>query len=163
MAETKDHIVQGFRTIANKKNPDKISVIEICKAAHVSRETFYYHFNDKYDLFKYLYKQNLTERIQRHSGEKTWQDFIEKVIYDDKENRVFFKKILGKSSIEYSEIMFEELYEFYYNELSEGIDGGKLSEQVEAEIYIYILKERLIISSITMTTIRMFLMKIFQT
>ncbi len=138
MYETKEIIANAFLRLANEKSPDKITIIDICKRANISRETFYYHFVDKYDLFKWIYKQNLLKRMHSNSSESSWPKMIEKTINDAAEYMGFFEKVLGKATIEYAEIMFETLYEFYHAELSEKRPGGRLSQQEEAEIYIYL-------------------------
>ncbi len=139
MYETKEIIANGFLTLINGKNPDKITVKDICKQSNVSRETFYYHFTDKYDLFKWIYKQNLKKRILNNSHESSWTDLIRKTISDALSNRGLFKKTMkNASSPEYSKIIFDALYEFYVEELSKGQPDSKLPEQVEAEIYIYL-------------------------
>ena len=139
MPETKEIIADGFLTLLNGKNPDKITVKDICKQSNISRETFYYHFTDKYDLFKWIYKQNLRKRILNNSQESSWTDLIRKTIADALANRGLFKKTMkDASSPEYSKIIFDALYEFYVEELSQGQSDGKLPEQVEADIYIYL-------------------------
>ena len=138
MCDTKKIIANGFLDLAKRINPDKITVIDICKHSNVSRETFYYHFTDKYDLFKWIYQQSLTERIRKYSYESSLQQIIEKVIYDAGENSECLEKLLGKASFEYSEITYETLYNFYYSELSKSQPDGKLPEEIEAEMYIYL-------------------------
>ncbi len=138
MYETKEIIANAFLQLASEKSPDKITIIDICRRANISRETFYYHFVDKYDLFKWIYKQNLLKRMHSNSAEPSWPKMIEKTINDAAEYIGFFEKVLGKATIEYAEIMFETLYEFYYSELSEKRPGGRLSRQEEAEMYIYL-------------------------
>ncbi len=138
MNETKVIIGDAFLDLASKKKPDKITIIDICKQAHISRETFYYHFKDKYDLFEWLYKHLLSQRIKNYSAEASWPEMIEKVINDAAKYDSFFERILGKGTIEYSEIIFEALYDFYCAELSSKHPDGKLSPQEEAEIYIYL-------------------------
>ena len=139
MFETKEIIADGFLTLLNMKSPDKITVKDICKQSNISRETFYYHFTDKYDLFKWIYKQNLRERILNNSQESSWTDLIRKTIGDALANRGLFKRTIeNASSPEFTKIIFDALYEFYVEELSKGESDGKLSEQVEAEIYIYL-------------------------
>ena len=138
MNDTKTAIANGFLALAKRTNPDKITVIDICRQSNVSRETFYYHFTDKYDLFKWIYRQSLTERIRKHSNESSWPLIIEKAINDAAESSAYFEKLLGKASLEYSEITYETLYEFYYSELSKSQPDGRLSEEVEAEMFIYL-------------------------
>lgn len=138
MYDTKEIIANAFLALIKEKSPDKVTIIDICKKANVSRETFYYHFVDKYDLFKWIYKDTLTKRIQSHATESSWSAMIEKSINDAVEYSDFFEKVLGKAALEYSEITFETLYEVYYAELSKSRPGGKLPHQTEAEMYIYL-------------------------
>ena len=37
---------------------DKIRVTEICREAEIERPTFYYHFQDKYDLVAWIFFQD---------------------------------------------------------------------------------------------------------
>ena len=56
MAEiTKMWIADKMREIMKHKSLDKIRVTEICKAADIERTTFYYHFEDKYDLVAWMF------------------------------------------------------------------------------------------------------------
>ena len=41
-----------------KKPLDKIRVTEICREAEIERPTFYYHFQDKYDLVAWIFFQD---------------------------------------------------------------------------------------------------------
>lgn len=51
MAErTKIWIADTMKKLLSSKSLDKIRVTEICRAAEIERPTFYYHFQDKYDL-----------------------------------------------------------------------------------------------------------------
>ncbi len=138
MNETKVIVGNAFLDLVSKKRPDKITIIDICKQAHISRETFYYHFKDKYDLFEWLYKYLLSQRIKNYSAEASWPEMIEKVINDAAQYDTFFEKVLGKGAFEYSKIIFEALYEFYCSELSSNHPDGELSLQEEAEIFIYL-------------------------
>ncbi len=138
MYDTKEIISNAFLALVKEKNPDKITVIDICRKANVSRETFYYHFSDKYELFKWMYKHSLIKRIKSHYNEVSWKVMIEKTINDAVEDSVFFEKILGKASIEYSQIVFETLYETYYETLSEKHPDARLPEQTEAQMFIFL-------------------------
>lgn len=43
---------------------EKVSVFKIARAAKVSRSGFYYYFNDKEDVYKYLLEQLIEEIVQ---------------------------------------------------------------------------------------------------
>ena len=55
MYDTKEVISNAFLELAKEKNPDNITVTDICNRANVVRKTFYYYFEDKFDLFKWSY------------------------------------------------------------------------------------------------------------
>ena len=57
---TKNMIKDSFLKLLNRSNDiDKITVSSIIKQAKISRQTFYYHFQDIYDLREWIIKQTL--------------------------------------------------------------------------------------------------------
>ena len=59
MAErTKLWIASAMKRLMAKKPLDKIRVTEICREAEIERPTFYYHFQDKYDLVAWIFFQD---------------------------------------------------------------------------------------------------------
>jgi AcrR family transcriptional regulator len=59
MAErTKLWIAAAMKRLLVKKPLDKIRVTELCREAEIERPTFYYHFQDKYDLVAWIFFQD---------------------------------------------------------------------------------------------------------
>lgn len=91
MAErTKLWIAQTMKKLLVKKSIDQIRVTEICKEAQIERPTFYYHFQDKYDLMAWMFCQSaLHTNVLSHSSatnamNQMRQDFIfYKRVYED--------------------------------------------------------------------------------
>lgn len=55
MAErTKVWIADAMRRLLERRPIEQIRVTEICREAEVARPTFYYHFEDKYDLMAWM-------------------------------------------------------------------------------------------------------------
>ena len=55
MAErTKVWIADAMRRLLTRRPIEQIRVTEICREAEVARPTFYYHFEDKYDLMAWM-------------------------------------------------------------------------------------------------------------
>lgn len=138
MCDTREAISNAFLALAEKKNPDNITVTDICNQANIVRKTFYYYFEDKFDLFKYTYKNNLVKRIRNNFSGASWSEVIEKSINEAIESRDFFDKVLGKSSLEFSQIIFDIQYEIYYQELAKNLPEKKLPLQTEAEMYMFL-------------------------
>ena len=52
---TKNAIAAGFRTLMEKKSFEKITISDITDECGLNRQTFYYHFKDKYDLLNWIF------------------------------------------------------------------------------------------------------------
>ena len=71
---TKRHIVSTFLDLMGEKFWEKITVIEICRKAQITRGTFYQYFGDIYDLLEQLEHALITDltarlgKVQRSSG-----------------------------------------------------------------------------------------------
>ena len=57
-----------------KKPLAKISVREITEDSGVNRQTFYYHFEDIYDMVRWMYQEEAIKLIAEHEGVLLWQD-----------------------------------------------------------------------------------------
>ena len=55
-------LVKALGNLLIDNSIENIKVIDICKEANIPRSTFYYHFNDKYELLEYTVK-SLTSNI----------------------------------------------------------------------------------------------------
>lgn len=84
---TKKAIAQGFKKLILKKDFHKISIHDITNECGLNRQTFYYHFQDKYDLLNWIYYQeafivvidNLTFDNYHTQFQKLFQ-----IMYEDK-------------------------------------------------------------------------------
>lgn len=52
--KTKAKLVSTFMTLIRERDFENLTVNDICEAADVRRATFYKHYSDKYDFFKYI-------------------------------------------------------------------------------------------------------------
>lgn len=58
--QTKRILAEQLMELLEHKSFRKITVNDICQSAMVSRSTFYLHFEDKYQLFRYCIEQELS-------------------------------------------------------------------------------------------------------
>lgn len=68
----KAEIIDSFKQLLTKKSIDKITVKEICEHCDVNRQTFYNHFTDIMDVFKYIFFQELSVEIAQNRTFETW-------------------------------------------------------------------------------------------
>lgn len=62
---TKQLFADEIIRLAKDRPITQISVTELCRACGTTRQSFYYHFHDKYDLVAWIYLQDL-ERATRN-------------------------------------------------------------------------------------------------
>lgn len=60
---TKRYIQEAFRMLLLEKPMDKITVRDIVEECGLTRNTFYYHYDDIYDLFEDFLKEQLAQAL----------------------------------------------------------------------------------------------------
>lgn len=65
-------IIDSFKLLLAKKSIDKITVKEICEHCDVNRQTFYNHFTDIMDIFKFIFFEELSTEIAQNRTFETW-------------------------------------------------------------------------------------------
>ena len=62
--DMKNMIAETLREMIQTKNVDKITVKALIEGCHISRQTFYYHFQDLMDVFEYSVSKITDELIE---------------------------------------------------------------------------------------------------
>lgn len=65
-------IIYSFKQLLNKKSIDKITVKGICEDCDVNRQTFYNHFTDIMDVFKFIFFEELAIEIAQNRTFENW-------------------------------------------------------------------------------------------
>ncbi len=91
---TKQAIVDATKKIVSKSSFGKVSVIEITRLCDISRNTFYYHFEDKYDIIQWIFTTEIEPRIAPYMGKDHWAESIITLCNIMKEEKSFYTKIL---------------------------------------------------------------------
>lgn len=65
-------IIDSFKQLLSKKSIDKITVKEVCEHCEVNRQTFYNHFTDIIDIFKFIFYKELSVDIAQNRTFDTW-------------------------------------------------------------------------------------------
>lgn len=109
--ETKRILSNALKELMTKKNLEKISIREITELAGVNRQTFYYHFEDIYDLLKWTLQQEAITLIDVHENAKFWQEGLLQLIYYLDKNREFCLCALKS-------LGYEHLKRFFYSDIN---------------------------------------------
>jgi len=102
--------------LLEKESFTGLTVNDICKAAKVSRTTFYQHFQDKYDLIRFALEQ-ATDELRRASGGSAERE-IHNLLDFVQENQQVFRHL-----DEQNEELFYLLHEVSISSLNEYLES----------------------------------------
>mgnify|MGYP002541239859 CR=1 FL=1 len=92
--EMKNIIAETFATLVKQKGIDKVTVKSLIDACHISRQTFYYHFQDIMDVVEWSTQKALQDILSRSLEKDTPQEALDVLISSILENKVLLRKLL---------------------------------------------------------------------
>lgn len=95
-------IAAAMKQLMQQKYLEDISVGEIIAESKISRNTFYYHFRDKYDLVNWIFRSEVPFAADTLS-EGNWQETLYRTCAYLRENRAFYTNALrltGQNSLQ---------------------------------------------------------------
>ncbi len=84
---TKKALAASLKKLLLEKPLDKITVTDIAEDCGVNRQTFYYHFQDIYDLLEWYFASEASEALEGKKSYGTWQQGFLKIFQWVQENR----------------------------------------------------------------------------
>lgn len=87
---TKKAMADSIKELMKKKSLEKITVSNIVKNCGLNRQTFYYHFKDKYDLVNWIYNSEVAGTISSVSAGADWSTAMLNVLNIMKKEKFFY-------------------------------------------------------------------------
>lgn len=127
---TKKAIATGMKELTKTKSFDKITVSDITQICGLNRQTFYYHFQDKYELVNWIYYNELISIV---ADDLTYENCIEKVfqmLSRMKSEDYFYENTL-KASVknEFEEYLFKVTSELFCDIIGRIARNTKMEEE----------------------------------
>ncbi|MEM1485781.1 dihydroxyacetone kinase transcriptional activator DhaS [Oscillospiraceae bacterium PP1C4] len=125
---TKRVLAQSIKDLMQKTPLSKISVGDIAAHCGVSRNTFYYHFKDKYELVNWIYYTETLEQMSSFSDREHWEEGLCNLCLYMQENKTFYinaLSVMGQNSFT------EYLVNFYYHLLITCIEELNVVPQLD--------------------------------
>ena len=108
---TKNILAGSLKKLLKEKALNKISIKDIVSDSGLNRQTFYYHFNDIYDLLDWIFKTEFLSIFNNYEGERLWQEGLKEFLYYIEENRVLCQNVIGH-------LGHDTLIQAFYNDIS---------------------------------------------
>lgn len=116
---TKRVLATAVKELMKKTPLSKISVRDITEYCGVNRNTFYYHFKDKYELVNWVFYTEALEQISGFSDREHWTAGLLNLLEYMRKNKEFYTNALKDKG---QNCFAEYLVEFYKNILTSCID-----------------------------------------
>ncbi len=122
---TEKALAASLKRLMNDAPLARISVRDIVEDCGVNRQTFYYHFKDKYELVNWSYRTEAVESIADARDYAHWTEGIARVFAYLIENRSFYVNALNAAGQDPSTAIFSrppDLIMGVVNEVAQGLD-----------------------------------------
>lgn len=94
---TKKVIAYSLKKIMQQTPFQKVSISQIMEVAEIRRQTFYNHFQDKYELLAWTYQQDISENISDFLDYEEWDKVIFRILDYFYRNQEFYRNALQVS------------------------------------------------------------------
>lgn len=128
---TKKEFARIMKELMTEKSFDKISIGDICQASGLSRKTFYYHFQDKYELVNWIFFTEFARVVRNNAFSDDWAFLLELCEYLH-DNRMFYVhafKITGQNC-------FRDYFASFFSPLVQDMMTFSFSHSTYNELYI---------------------------
>lgn len=86
-AETKRAMAEALKQLMRQKPVEKITIQEITSRCGMKRQNFYYHFEDIYDLLRWMFQEEAVSLLKQREGAQLWQEGMLQLFRYLQENR----------------------------------------------------------------------------
>lgn len=93
---TKKAIASALKELCRTKPFEKISIADITSVCHLNRQTFYYHFQDKYELLSWIYYYEEFAGIAEGISFSNWSERIGQLLMTMRQEKSFFMNTIGE-------------------------------------------------------------------
>lgn len=126
---TKQAIAHSLKELSPDKAFDKISVGEIAEAAKLNRQTFYYHFSDKYALLKWIYMNDLLLPNMSDLSFDNWDKKLLSVMETMVSDKPFYTNTIRHAEDYIKQYMLENAESIFGRAIDQIDQRGKVSSE----------------------------------
>lgn len=128
---TKQMIAESMKELLNERPLQKITVQMIVDNCQMTRQTFYQHFEDKFDLINWIFCSNIDEIIHANAQNQPWSSALEDMLVYMKRNQRFYVNTIsyeGQNS--FHQIITNYTCDAYARELAKRADSKNLDGDI---------------------------------
>ncbi|MBI4857756.1 MAG: TetR/AcrR family transcriptional regulator C-terminal domain-containing protein [Acetobacterium woodii] len=128
---TKTAIAKGFKHILENKNFEKITIAEITAQCGLNRQTFYYHFQDKYDLINWIVYHEAIMVIRKDLTIENWDTKVLELLTTMKKDEHFYQTTLKDiDGTEFQNYLFTVTKEIFQEMIERLANDRKMNPEI---------------------------------
>lgn len=134
--DMKARIADTLNELLRHKELDKITVKELVDACNISRQSFYYHFQDIMEVVEWYQDQALRQSIEKSLAAPSYKEAIRGVIYETFQHRQLILQLMASQRRKEMELLFSRAVRTYLQELLRGKGSGVSGSSEDIETVI---------------------------
>ena len=115
--ETKQALGDAMKQILQSKSLSRVTVQELADCAGVSRMTFYYHFQDVYELLQGVFRQDVQQALLGKRSYRTWQEGYGALFCLLRENQTFVLNVYRGAGRDFTETVLRQMTESLFQDI----------------------------------------------
>lgn len=105
--QTKHALSVALKELMEQKPIDKITISELTERCGIRRQNFYYHFEDIYDLLRWMFQEEAVSLLEQYEGSLLWQEGLLQLFHYIEANKAVCLCALGSVGQEHLKRFFE--------------------------------------------------------
>lgn len=137
---TKRAIAEALKELCREKPFDKISISDMTAACGLNRQTFYYHFQDKYELLSWIYYNENFSRITDDITLENWDQKILELLWIMRREKSFYMNTIKEQEHTFESYLFEMAKALFSEAIIRLDENGRLTGEerdFDAKFYAY--------------------------
>lgn len=137
--QTKQQLAAALKVLMAQKPMDKITISDLTGICKIRRQSFYYHFEDIYDLLRWMFQSEAISLLQQHEGTLLWKDGLLQLFRYLEENRevcLCALKSMGRDHIRH--FCASDIYAIIHRTVEQMVEsigpGNALDDMVDVEM-----------------------------
>lgn len=144
--QTKHALAAALKELMAQKPIDKITIHDITERCGIRRQNFYYHFEDVYDLMRWMFQEEAMSLLRQHEGTLLWQEGLLQLFRYIEENKAVCLCALRSVGREHLKRFFEtDIHAIIHRTVEQfghevgAISAGVTESDVELVTHFYVV------------------------
>lgn len=152
--QTKYALAAALKELMAQKPIDRITIHDLTERCGIRRQTFYYHFEDVYELLRWMFQAEAVALLKQHEGMLLWQEGLLQLFHYIEDNRAVCLCALRSVGREHLKRFFEaDIYVIIHHaveQISQEVGtllGGVSEDDAALKTHVYVVSVTGVIES----------------